>query len=57
MKLYVEENYARPMVLSHQPIRFETAQSCNPGKGIIPPNNHQTNNGKSPGCGKATGQG
>lgn len=25
--------YTRPMVLSHQPIQFETAQSWNKGKG------------------------
>lgn len=29
----------RPLVLSHQPIRFETAQSWNPGCGKIPDNN------------------
>lgn len=25
--------YTKPVVLSHQPIQFETAQSWNPGKG------------------------
>ncbi|SEC07920.1 hypothetical protein [Paenibacillus sp. GP183] len=25
--------YSRPMVVSHQPIRFETTQSCNKGNG------------------------
>jgi hypothetical protein len=29
-------DYSCPMVLHHQPIRFETAQSWNPGKGKIP---------------------
>jgi hypothetical protein len=27
--------YKRPEVLSHQPVRFETAQSWNPGKGNL----------------------
>ncbi|MFC3884796.1 hypothetical protein ACFOU2_15505 [Bacillus songklensis] len=27
--------YSRPMVLSSQPIRFETAQCWNPGKGNL----------------------
>ena len=38
------ENYSRPMVLLHQPIRFETALSCNPGndtgKVVHPPGQH-----------------
>lgn len=28
-----EKVYNRPLILSHQPICFETAQSWNPGKG------------------------
>jgi hypothetical protein len=28
--------YTRPMVVSHQPIRFETAHSWNRGRGYIP---------------------
>lgn len=28
-----KEKYSRPMVLDHSPVRFETAQSWNPGKG------------------------
>jgi len=31
--MIIEKVYSRPTVLSHQPIRFETAQSWNPGKG------------------------
>jgi hypothetical protein len=31
--MIVEKVYTRPIVLSHQIIRFETAQSWNPGKG------------------------
>jgi hypothetical protein len=27
--------YTRPMVVSHQPVRFETAQSWNPGQGNL----------------------
>ncbi|MCY9664555.1 hypothetical protein M5X11_06260 [Paenibacillus alginolyticus] len=35
--------YARPMVLSQQPVRFETAQSWNKGKGNL--NHPGTGNG------------
>ncbi|MBO0962179.1 hypothetical protein J1P26_20945 [Neobacillus sp. MM2021_6] len=31
--MILKKVYAKPIVLSHQPIRFETAQSWNPGKG------------------------
>ncbi|AWD67031.1 MULTISPECIES: hypothetical protein [Priestia] len=30
-----EKTYSAPEVLNHQPIRFETAQSWNPGKGNL----------------------
>jgi hypothetical protein len=39
-----------PLVLSHQSISFETAQSWNPGCGRIPPNN-----GTEPGGGHPVG--
>jgi hypothetical protein len=35
--LRVRKLYMRPMVLSHQPIRFETAKSWNPGRGTVTP--------------------
>jgi hypothetical protein len=31
--MIAEKAYSPPVVLSHQPIRFESAQSWNPGKG------------------------
>jgi hypothetical protein len=33
IRVMLEKVYTRPIVLSHQLIRFETAQSWNPGKG------------------------
>jgi hypothetical protein len=37
------KQYAKPMIVSHQPIRFETAQSWNKGKGNL--NHPGTGNG------------
>jgi hypothetical protein len=33
--MITEKVYKKPMVLSHQPIRFETAQCTNPGRGNL----------------------
>lgn len=38
----LSSTYVRPMVLSHQPIRFETAQSWN--RGVGNENHHGTGN-------------
>lgn len=50
--LYMKEEklIVSPLVLSHQPIKFETAQSWNPGCGKIP-----DNNGKEPAGGHPVG--
>jgi hypothetical protein len=40
-KNYLPKAYQRPMVLDHQPIRFETAHSWNKGHG----NRHHHGNG------------
>ncbi|WP_226667533.1 hypothetical protein [Metabacillus litoralis] len=53
MSTTLKEN--RPLVLDHQMIIFETAQSCNPGKGHNPKT--QSDRGNSKGCGKANGVG
>jgi len=35
-EMYSEPNvYTRPMIVNHQPVRFETAQSWNCGKGNL----------------------
>lgn len=34
--MIAEKIYTRPIILSHQPIQFETRQSWNPGKGNNP---------------------
>jgi hypothetical protein len=63
--------YQRPEVLSHQPVRFETAQSWNPGRGNLnhpgtgndgvnwPPNNPNPTPGGAgtPGKGHGNGKG
>ncbi|MFD0829820.1 hypothetical protein ACT8ZR_30035 [Neobacillus sp. M.A.Huq-85] len=33
--MFKEKNYERPVVLCHQPIRFETSQSWNEGQGPV----------------------
>jgi hypothetical protein len=62
--------YQKPEVLSHQPVRFETAQSWNPGKGNLnhpgtgndginwPPNNPNPTPGGAgaPGRGRRKGR-
>lgn len=37
--MIAEKVYTRPIVLSHQPIQFETRHSWNPGKGNSPESN------------------
>jgi hypothetical protein len=62
-------DYQRPQVLSHQHVRFETAQSWNPGKGNLnhpgtgndgvnwPPNNPNPTPGGAGTPGKGHGNG
>jgi hypothetical protein len=64
-----KDSYECPKVLSHQPIRFETAQSWNPGKGNLdhsgtgndganwPPNNPNPTPGGAGAPGKGNGKG
>lgn len=49
--------YVAPKVLLHQPIRFETAQSWNPGKGRIPGAPGDGNGGPPGGGGAPPGSG
>jgi hypothetical protein len=59
MKVENKNNTNRPMVLSHQPIRFETAKSWNPASNIgkIPHNEKEPSQGhpvgsENPGSGE-----